>query len=226
MYLIFSTLPLEMQISLVGTVVLFAWFFGGGLKGVLAVSIVGFIILNPSVVTTVIREFSAANQVYSIQQHPTIIPAPKTDSNVTKKPPIITNNTNNIVTDDNLDAVYDILMMRIPDLGTALSITGRVFSSNLLGGNIFNTIIGGKISTGEALEKYTLKTCAVDGKENLAFSRSYPTEEIPTNMCIEGCIVNFIEGKTKVKPFVNDNNEFEFVRIGMSTTNGASCSEI
>ena len=221
---IFSMFPLE-TISVV-CIIFGLVFLTHKWQGVITVIVIGFFAMNPSIIMPLITGISSGNTGYSSIHNV----APNMDNSIIITAPngktktVITPN-NSPVVDDKLSALYDILIMNTPSVLSVLSMTGKVFSSNVFGGNVFN-VIAGKISNGGDLEKYTLKTCDVNEEENLTFSPSYKTENIPMNMCINDCIVNFVEGKTIVRPFVNDQNELQFIRIGMSLTNGARCAGI
>jgi len=213
---IFSMFPLEVIVS-ASIIILLLAYFKGGTVGVAVTIVAGYLILHPAIVITMLNDFSVGNE-YSVSSN--------TQPRINGMTKIPTKNQDNQVIDNNIDAIYETLMMNAPLMET-LRLTGRVFTGNIFGGNIFNTITGGKISADGSLEKLTLKSCFDSNKEaSFAISQFYPTDEIPLNVCISDCVVNFIEDKTNVKPFVNDKNELQFVRIGMANTNGTSCSTI
>ena len=222
---ILSMFPMETIVS-VSLVILGLVFLTHKWHGVITVLVIGFFAMNPSIIMPLITGISSGNTGYSSSIQNTdpkvadgsiIITTPNS-----KNKTVITPN-NSPVVDDKLEALYDILIMNTPSVLGVLSMTGKVFSSNVFGGNIFN-VIAGKISTGGDIEEYTIKSCEVSNEENLTFSPSYKTENIPMNMCISGCVVNY--GKSIVKPIVGDNNELLFMRIGMSQTNGTRCAGI
>jgi len=225
-YSIYSMFPL--QTITVGFIIFTYVLLVHKLQGVIIVFVMGFFAMNPSIIMPLITGISSGNTGYSSSIQNTdpkvadgsiIITTPNS-----KNKTVITPN-NSPVVDDKLEALYDILIMNTPSVLGVLSMTGKVFSSNVFGGNIFN-VIAGKISTGGDIEEYTIKSCEVSNEENLTFSPSYKTENIPMNMCISGCVVNYIEDKSIVKPIVGDNNELIFMRIGMSQTNGTRCAGI
>lgn len=223
MSLIFSMFSMETIVS-ASLIILGLVFLTHKWQGVITVTIVGFLAMNPSVLMPFIKSISSENTGYSSGiQHvkPTI------DNGVIKSVPksnnaIVKPQSIDKVVDNKLEAIYDVLMMNMPSVLGALSITGKVFSSDILVGNVF----GGKISTAGDLERYTVKTCDTNGEENLTFSPLYKTENIPLTMCINDCIVVFAEDKSIVKPIVNNQDELQFIRMGMSRTSGERCTGV